>query len=98
MKKKLLTAIEIFFESLYLLVITYTLSSMTASFNTHWIALLFRVVNIVAVTKFYEAIRKRTGSHFWTYVILFLNLIVFAVLAWNVGYIKGELTPFARIY
>ena len=96
MKQKVFKAIEIFFESLYFLVITYTLSSMTASFNTHWIALLFRVVNIVAVTKFYESIRKRTGSHFWTSVILFLNLIVFALLAWNVGYIKGELTPFPR--
>ena len=98
MKKNVFTAIEIFFESLYFLVITYTLSSMAASFNFDVFGFLCRVANIYAITKYYEAIRKHTGSHFWTYVILFLNLVVFALLAWKVGYIKGEFTPFARIY
>ena len=97
MKKKLFKAIEIFFESLYLLVITYTLSSMAASFNADFLSLVFRVTNVFALIKFYESIKKRTGSHFWTYVILFLNLAVFALLAWKVGYIKGEFTPLARI-
>ena len=98
MKKKLLTAIEIFFESLYFLIITYTLSSMAASFNPDLFGLLCRVANIYALTKFYESVRKHTVSHFWTYVILFLNLAAFALLAWNVGYIKGEFTPFTRLY
>lgn len=98
MKQKIFKAIEIFFESLYLLVITYTLSSMAVSFNYDLFGLLCRVANIYAITKFYESIQKHTGSHFWTYVILFLNLIFFALLAWKVGYIKGEFTPFARIF
>jgi len=98
MKQKVFTALEIFFESLYFLVITYTLSSMAASFNFDLFGLLCRVANIYAITKFYESIRKHTRNHFWTYVILFLNLVVFALLAWKVGYVRGEFTPFPRLY
>ncbi len=97
MKQKIFKAIEIIFESLYFLVITYTLSSMAISFNFDLFGLLCRVANIFAITKYYDSIRKHTGSHFWTYVILFANLAVFALLAWKVGYIRGEFTPFARI-
>ena len=98
MKRKLFTAMEIIFESFYFLVITYVLSSMAASFNPHWYSLLFRVTNIFAFTKFYESIRKHTGSHFRTYVILFLNLLIFALVAWKLGYIKGEFTAFSRYF
>ena len=98
MKKKLLVAVEVFFESLYFLIITYTLSSMAVSFNPNLFGLLFRVANIYAFTKFYESVRKHTKSQFWTYVIMFLNLAAFALLAWKVGYLKGEFTPFPRHY
>lgn len=94
MKKKVSVGIEIFFESLYFLVITYVLSSMAASFNHDLFGLLCRIANVYAITKFYESVRKHTGSHFWTYVALFVNLIIFALIAWKVGYIKGEFTPF----
>ena len=97
MKQKALKGIEIFFESVYLLIITYTLSSMAASFNPHWSSILFRVANIFAISKFYESIKKHTGSHFWTYVILFLNLAAFSLLAWKIGYIRGEVTPFPNL-
>ena len=97
MKQKIFKATEIIFESLYFLVITYTLSSMAVSFNFDLFGLLCRVANVFAITKYYESIRKHTGSHFWTYVILFANLAVFALLAWKVGYIRGAFTPFARI-
>jgi len=98
MKQKLFKGIEIFFESLYFLIISYTLSSMAASFNFDLFGLLCRVTNIFAFTKFYTSVQKHTGSHVWTYVIMFLNLAVFALLAWKVGYIRGEFTPFTRIY
>ena len=98
MKQKVLAAIEIFFESLYFLVITYTLSSMAVSFNFDFFGLLCRVTNIFAFTKFYTSVQKHTGSHIWTYVIMFLNLAAFALLAWKVGYIQGEFTPFARYF
>lgn len=94
MKQRLSKAIEIFFESLYFLVITYTLSSMAASFNPDFLSLIFRVTNVFALTKFYESMKKHTGSHFWTYLILFVNLVLFALLAWKVGYIRGEITSF----
>ncbi len=98
MKQKFFAAIEIFFESLYFLVITYTLSSMAVSFNFDLFGILCRVTNIFAFTKFYTSVQKHTGSHVWTYIIMFLNLAAFALLAWKVGYIKGEFTPFTRIY
>lgn len=98
MKKKVFTTMEIFFESLYFLIITYTLSSMAASFKPDLFGLLCRVANIFAITKYYESIRKHTNSHFWTWVILFANLALFALLAWKLGYIKGEFTPFPRLY
>ena len=98
MKQKFWKAIEIFFESLHFLVITYTLSSMAVSFNFDLFGLLCRVANIYAFTKYYTSVHKHTGSHIWTYVILFLNFAVFALLSWKVGYIKGEFTPFTRIY
>ena len=98
MKKKLLPAIAIFFESQYFLIITYTLSSMAASFKPDLFGLLCRLANVYAITRFYESVHKRTGSHFLTYVILFATLAMFALLAWKVGYIKGEFTPFLRLY
>lgn len=97
MRKKVFTAIELFFESLYFLVISYTLSSMAASFTPRLISLLFRVTNVFAFAKFYESIRKHTESTFWTYVILFVSLAAFVLLAWKVGYIKGVFTPFPHI-
>ena len=81
MKKKVSVGIEIFFESLYFLVITYVLSSMAASFNHDLFGLLCRIANVYAITKFYESVRKHTGSHFWTYVAMFVNLIIFALIA-----------------
>ena len=98
MKHKVFKAIEVFFESLYLLVITYTLSSMAASFNLDFFGLLCRVANIFAITQYYTSMKKHTGSHFWTWVLLAVNLLLFSALAWRVGYIKGEFTPFARLY
>ena len=97
MKKRILTVLEIIFESLYFLVITYTLSSMAASFNPNISSLLFRVTNIFALTKFYESIKQHTGSIFLTYVILFVNLSAFSLLAWKFGYIRGEIVPFPHL-
>ena len=96
MKQKVFTAIEILFESIYFLVINYTLSSMSASFKPHWCSLLFQVVNVFACSKFYASVNKRTESPVWTAVVMILNLAAFALLAWNLGYIKGEFTPFPR--
>ena len=76
MKQKLCRIIEIFFESLYFLIITYTLSSMAVSFNPQLLSLLFRVTNVFAFAKFYDSIRKHTKSTFWTYVILFLKKFI----------------------
>ena len=98
MKAKLFKAIEIFFESLYFLIITYTLSSMAISFNFDLFGLLCRVANIFAITQYYTSMKKHTGSHFWTWVLLAANLLLFSALAWRVGYISGEFTPFARSY
>ena len=98
MKKKRLTAMEIFFESLYFLVITYVLSSMAASFRPDLFGLICRLAYVYAITRFYESIHKRTGSHFLTYAILFATLAAFALLAGKVGYIRGEFTPFPRLY
>ena len=96
MKKKVFTAIAVFFESLYFLILTYTLSSMAVSFNLDLFGLLCRVTNIFAFTKFCESVRRHTGSQLLTWVVLLLNFAVFVLLAWKVGYIKGEFTPFTR--
>ena len=98
MKEKINTAVDILFESLYFLTITYVLSSMAISFNSDLFGLLCRVVNIHATVQYYTAMKKHTGSHIWTWVLLAVNLLLFSALAWHVGYIKGEFTPFARLY
>ena len=98
MKEKLFKAIDIFFESLYFLILTYTLSSMAISFNYDLFGLLCRVANIYAITQYYTSMKKHTGSTFWTYVLLFGNLLLFSVLAWRVGYVKGAFTPFKRFF
>ena len=87
MKAKLLKVIEIFFESLYFLIITYTLSSMAVSFNFDLFGFLCRVANIFAITQYYTSLKQHTGSHFWTWVLLAVNLLLFAALAWHVGYV-----------
>ncbi|MBR1972175.1 MAG: hypothetical protein IKA16_01915 [Oscillospiraceae bacterium] len=96
MREKLFKAIDIFFESLYFLILTYTLSSMAISFNYDLFGLLCRVANIYAITQYYTSMKKLTGSTFWTYVLLFGNLFLFSVLAWRIGYVKGVFTPFPR--
>ena len=98
MKEKLFKAIEIFFESLYFLILTYTLSSMAMSFQVDLFGLLCRIANIYAITRYYTAIKKLTGSTFWTYILLFSNLLLFSAIAWRIGYIKGEFTPFPRFF
>lgn len=98
MKAKLFKASEIFFESLYFLIITYTLSSMAISFNYDLFGLLCRVANIYAITQYYTSIKKHIGSTFWTWILLFGNLLLFSALAWHVGYIKGAFTPFSRVF
>ena len=98
MKAKLLKVIEIFFESLYFLIITYTLSSMAISFNFDLFGFLCRVANIFAITQYYTSMKQHTGSHFWTWVLLAVNLLLFSALAWHVGYVKGEFTSFVRLY
>ena len=98
MKEKLSKAFDIFFESLYFLILTYVLSSMAMSFQVDLFGLLCRIANVYAITQYYTAIKKCTGSTFWTYILLFTNLLLFSALAWRVGYIKGEFTPFPRLF
>ena len=68
MKQKVFAAIEIFFESLYFLVITYTLSSMAVSFNFDLFGLLCRVANIFAFTKYYTSVQTWLPVCLWTEV------------------------------
>ena len=96
MKQKLLIAIEILFESLYFLVITYTLSSMAISFKHDIYGLLCRIANIYAITKYYTTVNKHTGSTLWTYVLLAAVLVLFSSIAWRCGYVSGVFTPFAH--
>ena len=98
MKKKIVTVLEIIGESLFYLIITYTLSSMSTSFDPHWYSIPFRAANIFALLKYSESMKRLTGSKFWTILLLVLNFILYALLAWNVGYIKGAFTPFTHIY
>lgn len=98
MKTKLYKAIDILFGSLYYLIITYTLSSMAISFNFDLFGFLCRAANIFATTQYYISMKKITGSHLWTWVLLALNLLLFSAFAWRIGYIRGEFTPFARVY
>ena len=97
MKQKVFTVIEIFFQSLYFLLITYTLSSMAISFPSDLFELFCRIANIYTIVQFYTSVRKHTGSTFWAYVLLGLNLLLFSALAWHCGYVKGVFTPFAHL-
>ena len=96
MKQKVFTTIEILFESLYFLVITYTLSSMAISFNHDLYGLLCRIANIYAITRYYTSIKKLTGSTLWTYILLAAVLLLFSAIAWRCGYVSGAFTPFAH--
>ena len=53
--KKVWKALDILCETLFFLVITYTLSSMYTSFKTHWYAILFLAANIFAIGKYHMA-------------------------------------------
>ena len=96
MKKKLFVANEILFESLYFLVITYTLSSMAISFNHDLYGLLCRIANIYAITRYYTSVKMHTGSTFWAYTLLAAVLLLFSAIAWRCGYVSGVFTPFAH--
>ena len=98
MKEKAFKFLEILGESLFYLIITYTLSSMYTSFKFQWFAVGFQAANIFAFVKYYESMRRVTGSKVWTFLLLILNFLAFVLIAWNFGYIKGEFTPFTRIF
>lgn len=94
MKEKLWKALDILSESLFYLVITYTLHSMYTSFQYHWYAIPFMASNIYATCKYYRAVLKITGSKTAGMLALIGCFVVFAFLAYAVGYIHGEFTPF----
>ena len=94
MKKNAFSAIDVFFEALYFLVITYVLFCMTASFRPHWYSLIFQVANIFTIIKFLDSLKSKMKRPLWAYVILFSSLLVFALIIPKIGYIQGTLTPF----
>ena len=97
MKEKLWKALNILFESLFYLVLTYTLHSMYTSFQYQWYAIPFMAANIYATYKYYGRILKITGSKTAGMLALIGCLVVFAYLAYAVGYIHGEFTPFRTL-
>ena len=98
MKEKLWKALEVLFESLFYLVITYTLHSMYTSFKLQWYAIPFMAANIHATYKYYGRIAKITGSKITTMLVLVGCFAVFVYLAYSVGYIHGEFTPFKTLW
>ena len=98
MKEKLGKALDVLFESLFFLVITYTLHSMYTSFKLYWYAIPFMAANIYATCKFYGRILKITGSKIITILVLAGCFAVFVYLAYAVDYIHGEFTPFKTLW
>ena len=98
MKQKMFKILEILGESLFYLIISYTLSSMYTSFKFQWYAIAFQAANIFAFVKYYESMRRLTASKVWTILLLILNFLAYALIAWNFGYIKGEFAPFTRLF
>lgn len=98
MKTKLLKLLEVILESLCYLVITYTLSSMYTSFKLHWFAILFRAADLFAVVKYYNSVKKTTGSNVAAVVALVCCFLAFAFLAAKIGYIQGEFRQFTSLW
>ena len=94
MNKKVFSAIDILFESLYFLVVTYILFCMTASFRPHWYSLIFQLANIFTIIKFLDSLKSKLSRPLWAYIILFFSLLVVALIISRIGYIQGALTPF----
>lgn len=97
MKEKLSKALDLFCESLYFLVVTYTLHSMYASFRLHWYAVLFFSANLFTITRYYGRVAKVTGSKVAAVIALIVCWLLFAYLAYSVGYIRGEFTAFPSL-
>ena len=98
MRKKLLILLEVILESLCYLVITYTLSSMYASFKLHWYALLFRAADIFALMKYYSSVNKKTGSNVASVIALVCCFLAFVFLSAKFGYIQGEFRQFTSLW
>lgn len=96
MKKKLLKFAVVICETIFFLVITFTLHSMYTTFKYQWLGLLFNVANIFVLVKYRESMERITGNRKFSIFALILCLLIFILLAWNVGYIRGEITPLAR--
>ena len=87
MNKKVFSAIDILFESLYFLVVTYILFCMTASFRPYWYSLIFQLANIFTIIKFLDSLKSKLNRPKWAYIILFFSLLVFALIIPKIGYI-----------
>lgn len=98
MKSKIFKMLDVFFESVYFLIITYTLSSMYTSFKFQWVAIAFGAADLFAMMKYHQSVEKITGSKVAAIFALVCCWIVFAVLAYHFGYIRGEFTPFPSLY
>ena len=98
MKEKLRKALDVLFESLFYLVLTYTLHSMYTSFKYEWYAIPFMAANIYATCKYYGRIVKITGSKTAGMLALIGCFAVFVYLAFAVGYIHGEFMPFKTLW
>ena len=98
MKKKLLIFLEVVLESICYLIITYTLSSMYASFKIHWFAILFKAADIFVLIKYYGSVNKRTGSNVASVIALVCCFLAFVFLSARFGYMHGEFQQFTSLW
>ncbi|WP_058486561.1 hypothetical protein [Defluviitalea phaphyphila] len=87
----LIKSINIIFESIEFIILSYILLSGMFSFKTNPIYILFFAVNIVVIQKFWAFLRKTLMNNIITVTVFVICIIALTILFLNFGYLSMSL-------
>lgn len=86
-------AINIIFESVEFITLSYVLISSMFSLKTNPVYTLFFAVNVVIVQKFWTSLKHALMSNIAVIVVFVICIIVIAVLFLTIGYLSMSIIP-----
>ncbi len=95
MKKRILLALDLLFDSLGYILITYLLSSAALSFRTSYITVLFGTARLAFLGLYLDRVKKKTSRKLLPYLALVLCFLIHIALMYCLGYLNMTLTPFS---
>lgn len=89
----LMKEVNIIFESIEFIILSYLLLSSMYSFRTNVVYILFFAVNVVVIRKFWTWLKRALISNIAVVVVFTICMIVLTVLFLTCGYLSMSIEP-----